>query len=278
MRFLPKRLTVNWHIQQKCNYKCSFCFAHFKNNPNIDREKGFKLLDSLKEIDIYKVNFAGGEPFMNPHLSSYLKHSHSIGLKTSIITNGTKMTEKWLEENNQYIDQIGLSIDSIHESTNKKLGRGFGRHVAVTKRCIERLNAYEHINKKINTVVTSLNKDEDWSALFEEHPVDRWKVFQVLKIEGENDEHFDELSVSSVEYNSFIERHKHIHAMVPESNDAMTESYLMMTPDGKFYQNSNGKYVYSPPVDSLTGGAAEALKTILFNEEKFVKRGGDYEL
>jgi len=45
----------------------------------MDREKGFQLLDEFKRFGIYKVNFAGGEPFLNKNLGDYLKHSKQIG-------------------------------------------------------------------------------------------------------------------------------------------------------------------------------------------------------
>ena len=56
----------------------------------------------------------------------------------------------------------------------------------------------------------------------------------------------------------------------------MTTSYLMITPDGKFYQNTAGKYIYSDEI--LTVGVQNALNQTNFDYEKFQKRGGAYVL
>lgn len=77
---LSQLLTVNWHLEKDCNYKCKFCYAHFKEiKQNLDKEKGFKLIDEFKKFGFYKINFAGGEPFLNKNLGEYLKYSKQIG-------------------------------------------------------------------------------------------------------------------------------------------------------------------------------------------------------
>jgi hypothetical protein len=42
-------LTVNWHLEKDCNYKCSFCYAHFEHvRYNLDLNEGFELIRALK--------------------------------------------------------------------------------------------------------------------------------------------------------------------------------------------------------------------------------------
>lgn len=81
-------LTINWHLEKDCNYKCIFCYAHFKHVKEfLGKDRGFELLRKLWDAGVYKVNFAGGEPLLNQHLGDYLKYAKELGLKTSIITN-----------------------------------------------------------------------------------------------------------------------------------------------------------------------------------------------
>lgn len=62
-----------------------------------------------------------------------------------------------------------------------------------------------------------------------------------------------------------------------EDNDDMTQSYVMVSPDGKFYQNSEeSKYKYSG--DILDTGVLTALDQVGFDSHKFERRGGSYEL
>ena len=44
---------------------------------------------------------------------------------------------------------------------------------------------------KLNTVVTSANAHDDMTKIVKKINPTRWKIFQVLKIEGENDGHVE---------------------------------------------------------------------------------------
>ena len=100
----------------------------------------------LKDYGVYKLNFAGGEPMLNKNLGDYIKFSKSIGLKTSMITNATRLTKKWLNEHGSSIDQIGISCDSLNDDFNKWIGRGFGQHVPKTKQAFSYINDFNDQN------------------------------------------------------------------------------------------------------------------------------------
>ena len=55
-----------------------------------------------------------------------------------------------------------------------------------------------------------------------------------------------------------------------ENNDAMTESYLMISPDGRLFQNGGDEYSYSRPITDVS--LAEALTDIKFDNTKFDNR------
>ncbi len=195
------------------------------------------------------------------------------------------MTWLWLSTHGKFIDQIGISCDSQSDDINKDLGRGYGGHVAVTTRAFERihrLNSEQGLNIKVklNTVVMRCNMHEDWSSFILSNKVQRWKVFKILKIEGENDQHYDELKISDEEFSNFVKRHSHLDAqevvLAPENNDAMTNSYIMISPDGQFYQNLNGRYTRSKPI--LDVGVEVGLSQVGFSYTKFQSRGGAYTI
>ena len=279
------RLTVNWHLAKNCNYKCSFCYAHFASvKGNLDYENSLKLLDVIRDNGIYKINFAGGEPLLNKHTGEFIKYSKKIGLKTSIITNASLMTNKWLDTYGKYTDQIGISCDSIDNNTNKELGRGYGNHVDITRRALSRINELNlekgyNIRTKLNTVILRNNHFEDWNEFIYKYKIDRWKVFKILKIIGENENVYDDLSISNDQFNSFISRHNNLvkdNILVKEDNDDMEMSYIMITPDGRFYQNKDNKYIYSDEI--LKNGFMESLDQTGFNYQLFKSRGGVYHL
>lgn len=279
-----KRLTVNWHLEKDCNYKCKFCYAHFADiKTNLNIKDGFSLIDEIQKNNIYKINFAGGEPLLNKNVGEFIKYSKDIGLKTSIITNGSRMTQKWLTKYGGYLDQIGISCDSLDNDVNTEIGRGFGSHVEITERLLSRINRMNdmglNIQTKLNTVVLRNNHMEDWNDFIIRNNVSRWKVFKMLEIVGENDHVYDELSINDEEFHNFIDRHrllKNKDILIKEDNDDMTDSYIMITPDGKFYQNSDNKYIYSDPI--LDVGFRNAIYQTGFNYSIYEKRGGNYKL
>ncbi len=204
-------------------------------------------------------------------------------MKTSIITNGSKINKKWLFEYGKYLDIIGISCDRASEETLIQLGRGNGNSASHTKfvfELIEEFNSkFDHkIFTKLNSVITKLNFNEDMKIFVSSLNVKRWKIFQILKIEGENDKYFDDLKISNQEFNIFIKNHLELNqkgtAVIPESNEDMTESYLMINPNGELYQNSNGKYFKSKAIHKV--GFENAIQEIQFSFEKFISRNGDY--
>lgn len=59
-----------------------------------------------------------------------------------------------------------------------------------------------------------------------------------------------------------------------EDNRDMTESYLMVDPLGRFFQNQSAQpgagYVYSPPIPEV--GAATAFRRVAFDAQRFAAR------
>lgn len=63
--------------------------------------------------------------------------------------------------------------------------------------------------------------------------------------------------------------------MIAESAMDMKGSYLMLTPDGRFFENIEGNYRYSSSISDV--GHGPALSEIRISMEKFQKRGGLYD-
>ena len=267
-------ISVNWHIWERCNYKCKFCFATFSQiKARLTKERALMIPHLLADSGTEKLNFVGGEPLLCPYIDQLLSISKKAGLATSIVTNATRLTRKFLEDNARNIDWIGISIDSCDENTEKSLGRGIGNHVKLAVSRTKMVKEFG-IKLKVNTVVTSLNFNEDMSSLISELKPDRWKVFQMLPINGENQSTGADLVIDKRQFMEFVSRHKHLNP-VAEDNDAMTGSYLMLDPLGRFFQNWNQRYVSSNPI--LEVGVQRAIEQVGWSQNKFVKRGGDYK-
>ncbi|MCU0444876.1 MAG: viperin family antiviral radical SAM protein [Microscillaceae bacterium] len=278
--------SLNFHLYEPCNMRCGFCFATFQDvkhsvlpKGHLPKTEAIELMHLLGQSGLFeKINFAGGEPMLCPWLGELIKIAKSYGLTTSIVTNGTKITDAWLAEMKLYLDWIGISIDSLSDETNLLSGRSIvGKKVLTSAEyqsiCLK-IKAFAY-KLKINTVVHRLNWQEDFSDFIRAVEPERWKVFQVLPIEGQNDAKVDKFLISEAEFQAFIQKHKHLACVVSESNEAIKGSYLMIDPAGRFFDNSEGKHRYSQAI--LQVGVKTALAEINNDFEKFVQRGGQYD-
>ena len=232
-------------------------------------EQAYGILEEIKDLGITRINYAGGEPTLVKEFPSLVNYSYNLGLKVSVVTNGTGLTDSLLSLLEGKISAIKLSIDSSKEPTELKMGRGYGKHVRNTIALSKKIRDY-NIKVMANTVVTSMNYTEDMHALIRLISPVRWKVFQVLPIEGQNLVDYESLKVTKSQFDCFVRMHSDIPAMVPEGNELMTESYLMMDPKGRFFQNSGAKYKLSSSV--LEVGISKAFEEVVFNHDKFNER------
>ena len=275
----PNLISVNLHITPACNYECKFCFAHFSNANTLLRfDEWSQIIQLLHDHGTQKVTFVGGEPLLHPDLSKLLKFSHSLGLTTTIVTNGSLITKKFLLVNHEFIDWIGFSIDTSSDAIERSLGRTTKvknpshNHINHILSLLPDLTTYG-INIKVNSVITSLNYTDNMHELIRKINPKRWKVFQILPIEGENDKYSSKLEITTDQFNFFINYHQALHP-IAESNDAMTGSYVMINPSGRFFDNTTGRLLQSRPI--LKDGLVPAFQDISFSFSKLLSRGGLY--
>tara|TARA_R110000868_G_scaffold32909_3_gene119745 strand:+ start:219 stop:1106 length:888 start_codon:yes stop_codon:yes gene_type:complete len=279
--------SVNFHLWQPCNMQCKFCFAGFLDvkstilpKGHLPKEDALRVVRSIGYAGFEKITFAGGEPTLCPWLIDLVSLAKELGMTTMLVTNGSKINDAFLKEYSKILDWIVLSIDSINVETNKHIGR-----MERSKKAIEKQEYIDLTLKiknagyqlKINTVVTRLNYTEDLSELIKSARPERWKIFQVLAIDGQNDRSVESLTVSVEQFNKFLKKHKLLAkytTVVSEDNSLMKDSYVMIDPAGRFYTNKTGSHVYSQPI--LDIGLKKAYKSMHYNYENFKNRGGIY--
>lgn len=268
---------VNFHINRSCNARCHFCFATFEDVPGqLSTPDALRIIDALSDAGVEKLNFAGGEPTLHRGLGALVGHARVRGFVTSVVTNGARLGAL-LEAHARDLDWVGLSVDSGSEATEVALGRGTGRYVASAVALADRCRA-EGVRVKLNTVVTALNADERLHELVRRVRPERWKVFQVLPMAGQNDGRVEPLLISREAFQRFLDAHADLAdedlAPVGEDNDAMRGSYLMIDPEGRLFDNAEGRHRYSDPV--LSVGLKAALAQVGCDLGRFEARGGRY--
>jgi len=268
--------SVNFHLTKACNMKCNYCFAGFKNvytGLAFDTQKN--IVFELKEKGFEKINFVGGEPLLNKTMPELIIYAKNLGFYTSIVTNASFINNDFLCKVQDSIDMIGISIDSLKSDTNKAIGRFTQNNIPDANyyfNLCKKISSY-NIDLKVNTVVSRYNLHEDFNNFIFEIKPERWKVFQVLEVNGENN--IDDAKITESEFHDFIKRHlKAKQYLIEENNDTMRSSYIMIDPQGCFYDNTKGGYTVSTPINKI--GIDKALNQIHFDFDKFIKREGDY--
>ena len=276
MKIIP---TVNFHILLACNMSCSFCFAANLSKPHLAPSEAIRIVEMLSHAGFEKINFAGGEPMLYPRLHSVIRAAKECGLTTSMVTNGTMVTNEWLGSMSGYLDWLALSIDSVDPQTHRRSGRMTKDGPLSTDiyseicRCVKRHN----IRLKVNTVVSHYNWKETMSGFIQTIQAERWKIMRVLPIEGQNDDGAGAFEITDEQFAAYLERNRQVGrvTIVPEDNGQMLGSYMMIDPRGRFFDNTRGRYTYGQPI--LQVGIRDALKSIAIDHTKFVKRGGYYD-
>lgn len=282
----PMPPSVNYHLIQPCNMRCKGCFATF-HDVKAGLPKG--ILPKAETIELSrllgerfkKVTFAGGEPTLVPWLKEAMAAAKRGGATVMLVTNGTKLTPAWLRSVQGVLDWVTISIDSPNPETHVRLGRSMKGKAVPTAQYLEIAKRVTRhgMRLKINTVVSSLNLHEDFRPLLLGLRPERWKLFQILPIEGQNDDNIAPLLITRAAFREFRARHEDIArfgvALVPEDNTAMTGSYAMVSPDGKFYDNATGSLRYGERI--LDIGLEEAWARVAFDADRFNQRGGVYD-
>lgn len=267
--------------------KCKFCFATFQDVKSTVLPKGhLSRIDSLKVIDeiikagYSKITFAGGEPTLCPWIDELIIRAKKGGLTTMLVTNGARLSGKILNKVENYLDWITLSIDSINRETLIETGRSERNKPMNENEYLKIINEIhsKNIRLKLNTVVTSINYKENLSQFVLKMKPERWKIMQVLPIKGQNDSLVEKFLIDQKQFQNYVLNNSSVTEngikIISENNDEMTESYIMIDPAGRFFDNANGTYNYSKSI--LEVGIITAFEEVKVKSEKFINRDGIY--
>ena len=286
-------LVINWHLTEACNYACRYCYSKWHAD-GAGKELIHDAASSATLLaEIYRqfaptpsnharlgmvwqsvrLSLAGGEPLLyEQEIIRIAAQARKLGFDVSIISNGSRLTRPLMAELAPLLSVLGLSLDSAQAETNREIGRA-DRHAQVL--LLEELREIVALGRKlnpdlrlkINTVVNALNFTEDMSPLIRQLAPDKWKVLRMLPTVT------TDLAIADHEFQQFIDCHAALGSLISaEDNRDMVESYIMLDPLGRFFQNSlAGKgYRYSDPI--LDVGADAAFRQISWLADKFQAR------
>ncbi|GAA2353387.1 viperin family antiviral radical SAM protein [Dactylosporangium salmoneum] len=271
-------LVVNLHVTERCNYSCTFCFGKWDgaaSDAEVFRTQGRAVIQAVfdavsGQFPGVRFTFAGGEPGLLPSLPDLMTFCRSLGARVSFVSNGLvlrRLGVAWVRAN---VDMVGISVDSALTDTNRRIGRatrdGSVLDLAFLADSFRKLAGGPTL--KVNTVVSADNWQEDLSPTITALAPHVWKIFQTLPVYGEQG------TITPEQFHAFLARHAALAGlMVPEDNEEMTGSYLMVDPLGRFFWRDPSAatgYRYSAPI--LQAGAAAAFAEAVVSWPKYDRR------
>lgn len=151
--------TVYIELTRRCNLHCKHCL----NNSGLDIENSLtkkEVLDLILKLynaGLQEIRFTGGEPLLFDGIEECVALAHSLGLKTSLGTNGTLLTEEKVKKlTNAGINQIIVSLDGTKDKHDFIRGNGnFERTMRGLKNAIT-----ADIDVRVNAVLMKSNKED----------------------------------------------------------------------------------------------------------------------
>ncbi|MCD8208641.1 MAG: viperin family antiviral radical SAM protein [Bacteroidales bacterium] len=296
---VPQReqFKTNLHILEPCNYRCRHCFAHFDSDRVLPVNVWKHIVDNCAEaIFTHEFNIAGGEPLLYKNLNELIRYIHSIGADCSIVTNGFLMDDDWISRNAPFLKTIGFSVDSFDPDTVIALGRATADGKYLSRDRFKQLcEKIKEVNPqcriKVNTVVSSLTKNENLLSVLSEMPVDKWKIIRMRIFKsGEFDN--SDISVTDEEYATFVKRNTQGCRMKSAGNRAnesdrfehdqleivvekdVQGAYIIVDSGGWLIDNSEGES-HVPIINCATEDFLEGFRKLSLDRDLYFSRYTD---
>ncbi len=193
-----KPITV-WNITRTCNLRCVHCYYSDSNAAKYPGELTWRRWRNVSPISpptrCPPCCFRGGEPMIHPRFFDLVESASAAGLKLTISTNGTLITEeKAALLKAAQVAYVGISLDGIgdiHDQFRRKEGafdaavRGFRHCHAVGQKTGLRLTLTKHNVENIDRILDFIEEEEIQRVCFYHLvPAGRGSELQVLSPEA----------------------------------------------------------------------------------------------
>ena len=117
-------ISAHLYVTDRCNLDCFYCTEFDNSVPHPEFEDLKKWIAKIKDLGCVRIGLQGGEPLMHPDIVEIVRFCKSLDLKTSIATNGFKITKELIARlEDARLDSIHVSVDRMTpiRSTRKSL-------------------------------------------------------------------------------------------------------------------------------------------------------------
>ena len=140
---------------------------------------------------------------------------------------------------------IGIKIDKFNKNNLIKLGCYTKQENILEKSQLKEIiylakTINPNIKIKLNTVVSSINKNTQLTQLENEIIIDRWKLLK-MKLFSNKEFSNKDLLISDEEFEKFLKLNRRTNGEVIAEN-SLERSYLIIDNQGNFIDNKNDNY------------------------------------
>jgi GeoRSP system radical SAM/SPASM protein len=202
-------LTINWAINNSCNFSCRHCYSRSDTGDELDRDTLCRCIEKTAQAGVMSINFGGGEPLLRHDLLDISACAAGNGMRVSMNSNGWLISQDKARELKQSgFYKVGISIDSHVSELHDKFRGMPGSH----ERALHALTYLQAagIKTSISTVICKFNHlDIDHLIrMAEEYGVEQLN-FHNFKCSGLGYANRDELDLSPAEWQEFYKKALH---------------------------------------------------------------------
>lgn len=240
---------VCFWITTKCNLRCNICYADLNSVKNSSLSEYLNIIDKLREFNVKKIAFTGGDPLLVRNVDDILKYSHNLGFKVAVTTNAHLLNEQKLNNLEKYIDEISIPMDGYSKKVSD-IHRTI-KHDHFNVMDIIRISKNYDILIDVSTVVTQYNKNEliDILKYLSGHNIYKWKIFQYSKLDEPkyniinfnlSNKEFNDITESILEYKK--DNKLSIGIDFRNNSTESINSYINILPDGGIILGYENEY------------------------------------
>ena len=155
---LGKPVLAIFEVCLRCNSACRYCDLPLNvGREELSREQIKTIFTELYAEGVRYVFLQGGEPMVRKDIFEIIEDLQGIGLKPSLITNGTRLTQERVDKLEDLNVDVSVSLDTL-DREKYKLIRGADQ-LPLVLNGIERL-AKTNVSRYITCIVSNQNKQD----------------------------------------------------------------------------------------------------------------------
>ena len=226
----------------KCNQHCKYCHRFLGIN-EISTEENMKIIDKLAKEEIRNITFTGGEPLLYTGILELVKYAKKKDMKVKVISNGKILAQNQnMREIYNYLDSLTLSIDTIDNELNEKMGRGY-EHYNNIKAVLNSLLEFD-LKVNINTVVSKMNMGtlENLGNFIKNYNINAWRIFKFIPLRETAKLNKDMFEISKVDFKAnkpLFTSFPNIQRIEFREDDDMENKYILIMPNGNIIMTEN---------------------------------------